>query len=74
MARFLDIPLELLPIVFNFVLKPKHLAALCLVNRAFNTFATPFLYHCVRIFSWHPDAKSKVTSYPQHILASAERA
>jgi len=63
MARLLDIPLELLPTIFDFVPKPSHLAALCLVSKAFNTFATPVLYRCVHIFPWHKDAKLKVTSF-----------
>ncbi|KAI6126784.1 hypothetical protein F5141DRAFT_1186126 [Pisolithus sp. B1] len=57
----MDIPLELLIVIFNFVLKPYHLEALCLVNRAFNRFATPLLYRHIYIFPWHKDSKSKVT-------------
>ncbi|KAL4071711.1 hypothetical protein J3A83DRAFT_4358163 [Scleroderma citrinum] len=44
MAQFLDIPVELLPIIFSFVLKPHYLTVLCLVNKTFNVFATPVLY------------------------------
>ncbi|KAI6041458.1 hypothetical protein EDC04DRAFT_2867106 [Pisolithus marmoratus] len=62
MAELLDIPLELLVVIFAFVLKPHHLAALCLVNKAFNQFATPFLYRHIYIFPWHKDSKSKVLS------------
>ncbi|KAI6122130.1 hypothetical protein EV401DRAFT_2056560 [Pisolithus croceorrhizus] len=57
----MDIPLELV-VIFNFVLKPYHLEALCLVNRAFNRFATPLLYRHIYIFPWHKDSKSKVFS------------
>ncbi|KAI6123361.1 hypothetical protein EV401DRAFT_1857935 [Pisolithus croceorrhizus] len=62
MAQLMNTPLELLIVIFNFVLKPHHLAALCLVNRAFNRFATPLLYRQIYIFPWHKDSKSKVFS------------
>ncbi|KAG6337014.1 hypothetical protein ID866_2074, partial [Astraeus odoratus] len=73
MPRFLDIPLELLAVIFDFVLKPHHLAALCLVSRVFNDFATPILYRRVLIFPWHKNAKSKVTTaccFRCHVITS----
>lgn len=62
MAQLLDIPLELLVDIFNFVLKPHQIAVLCLVNKVFNQFATPFLYRHIYIFPWYKDSKSKVLS------------
>ncbi|KIJ64685.1 hypothetical protein HYDPIDRAFT_153403 [Hydnomerulius pinastri MD-312] len=55
-----DLPLELLPAIFDFVVKPQHISALCLVNKTFNHFATPLLYRRVFIFAWYKEAKSKV--------------
>lgn len=60
MAHFLDLPPELLPIIFGFVLNPEHIFSQCLVSKSFNLFATPLLYRRVSIFAWYKDAKNKV--------------
>lgn len=60
MPRLLDLPLELLVIIFGFVLKSPDIATLCLVNRTFNKFATPILYRRIYIFPWHKNSKAKV--------------
>lgn len=60
MAHFLELPLELLPVIFDFVLSPQHISALCLVNETFNRFATPLLYRRVFIVAWYKEAKAKV--------------
>ncbi|KAH7910379.1 hypothetical protein BJ138DRAFT_1173181 [Hygrophoropsis aurantiaca] len=60
MAQFLDIPLELLPIIFGFILPSRYLANLCLVNRSFHTFASPRLYHQIVIFPWQKEIKLKI--------------
>jgi len=60
MVGFLDIPLELLPVIFDSVVRPQHLASLCLVNKSFNEFAIPSLYQRVYIYAWHKEVKSKV--------------
>ena len=60
MAHFLELPVELLPVIFDFVLRPQHISALCLVNKTFNRFATPLLYRRVFIFAWYKAAKTKV--------------
>ncbi|KIK35261.1 hypothetical protein CY34DRAFT_17141 [Suillus luteus UH-Slu-Lm8-n1] len=57
---FVDIPLELLPIIFDSVVRAQHLAFLCLVNKSFNEFAIPRLYKRVYIYAWHTKAKAKV--------------
>ncbi|KAG2095081.1 hypothetical protein BD769DRAFT_1655447 [Suillus cothurnatus] len=57
---FVDIPLELLPIIFDSVVRAQHLAFLCLVNKSFNEFAIQRLYRRVYIYAWHTEAKSKV--------------
>lgn len=64
MAYFLELPLELLPVVFDFVLRPQHISKLCLVNKTFNKFATPLLYRRVFIFAWYKEAKTKVGLKP----------
>lgn len=60
MAKFSDLPLELLPIILVNLLKPHHLALACLVNKSFHTFAVPWLYNHVSIYSWHREGKIKV--------------
>ncbi|KIK96882.1 hypothetical protein PAXRUDRAFT_137464 [Paxillus rubicundulus Ve08.2h10] len=60
MSQFLELPLELLPVILDSVVKPQHISTLCLVNKSFKDFATPLLYRRVFIFAWHKEAKSKV--------------
>ncbi|KAI9060041.1 hypothetical protein FKP32DRAFT_1613869 [Trametes sanguinea] len=60
LARFQDLPVELLPLVLQHVVRPSHLAALCLVNKSFYTFAVPLLYERVFIYAWHKEGKTKV--------------
>ena len=64
---FLDLPLEILPEIFSHIVKPQHLAYLCLVNNSFRTFAVSKLYERVSIYSWHKEGKSKVY-IPQKLL------
>lgn len=57
---FLDLlPLEILLEIVSHIVKPQHLACLCLVNNSFRTFAVCKLYERVSIFSWHKEAKVK---------------
>lgn len=56
----LSLPLELLPIIFDSVVRAQHLAFLCLVNKSFNEFAISRLYRRIYIYSWHTKAKAKV--------------
>ncbi|EMD36761.1 hypothetical protein CERSUDRAFT_65561 [Gelatoporia subvermispora B] len=72
MAQFQDLPVELLPLVFQHVLRPDHFASLCLVNKTFYEHAVPRLYGRVYIYAWHRDGKTKVlklfetfANYPQ---------
>ncbi|KAF9531062.1 hypothetical protein CPB83DRAFT_849257 [Crepidotus variabilis] len=58
--KFLDLPVDVLPVILHFVVKSSHLASACLVNKEFSTFATPLLYDSVCIYSWHIDGKKKV--------------
>ncbi|OSD01016.1 hypothetical protein PYCCODRAFT_1370033 [Trametes coccinea BRFM310] len=60
LACFQDLPVELLPLVLQHVVRPSHLAALCLVNKSFYTFAVPLLYERVFIYAWHKEGKAKV--------------
>ncbi|KAF8580095.1 hypothetical protein K439DRAFT_1637353 [Ramaria rubella] len=62
MLRFLDLPLELLPVILQNILKPHHLALCCLVNKAFASFSTPQLYRRIFIYAWHKQGKLKVTT------------
>ena len=61
LAQFNDLPLELLPMVVQHLIRPSHLAALCLVNQLFYTFTVPLLYERVFIYAWHREGKAKVS-------------
>ncbi|KAG2076336.1 hypothetical protein BDR04DRAFT_1003897 [Suillus decipiens] len=56
---FVDIHLELLPIIFDSVVRPQHLTFLCLVNKSFNEFAVKRLYRHIYIYAWHTNLKAK---------------
>ena len=60
MACFLDLPVEILPVILSHLHKPHHLASTSLVSTTFHQFATPQLYSRVSIYSWHKDSKVKV--------------
>ncbi|KDQ56764.1 hypothetical protein JAAARDRAFT_36253 [Jaapia argillacea MUCL 33604] len=60
MACFLELPVELLPIIVQFVVKPSHLALVCQTNKVFYRYAIPCLYERVLVFPWHRDGKSRV--------------
>ncbi|KAI0719750.1 hypothetical protein C8T65DRAFT_33830 [Cerioporus squamosus] len=59
-AQFEDKPLELLPVIIQHVVKPSHLAAICLVDHRFYEFTIPLLYERVFIYAWHKEGKAKV--------------
>ena len=61
---FLDLPLELLPVIMQQLVRPSHFAALCLVNRSFYRFAVPYLYERAFIYAWHKEGKAKVGVLP----------
>ena len=61
MTGFLDLPVELLPLILQHIVRPAHIASLCLVNKQFQTFATSQLYERVFIFAWHTDSKTRVS-------------
>jgi len=73
MAKFQDLPQELLPEVFEHVYKPSHLARLCLVSRLFNTYAISRLYATILVYAWHKEVKSKVYLTLFHKNFSFER-
>ena len=60
LAQFTDLPVELLPIVVQHIVRPSHLAAVCLVNQSFHTFTAPLLYERIFIYAWHKEGKAKV--------------
>ncbi|KAH9924988.1 uncharacterized protein BXZ73DRAFT_91166 [Epithele typhae] len=59
-SHFNDLPLELLPLIVQYLLRPSHLAIACRVNRSFYTFSIPLLYERVFIYAWHKEGKAKV--------------
>ncbi|KAN0116626.1 hypothetical protein V8E52_005770 [Russula decolorans] len=60
MARFEDLPLDLLPQILVHLLIPDHLASLCLVSRNFYSFSVPKLYRRIVILPWQKSSKSRV--------------
>jgi len=62
MARFEDLPVELLPQILVHLPIPDHLASLCLVGRTFYSFSVPILYKRIAILPWHKSSKSRVCS------------
>ncbi|KAI0041912.1 hypothetical protein FA95DRAFT_1548149 [Auriscalpium vulgare] len=60
MANFLDVPVELIPLILDHVLKASHLAAICLINHSFYVFAVSRLYSHVSIYPWYHNAKTRV--------------
>jgi hypothetical protein len=61
MARFEDLPLELLPLIVVHLLSPEHLSSLCLVSRTFYHFSVSILYNRIAIFPWHKFSKFRVS-------------
>ncbi|TCD67169.1 hypothetical protein EIP91_000395, partial [Steccherinum ochraceum] len=59
MTTFLDLPLELLPLILQHFLRPSHLALAALVNKDFHSFAIPHLYRKVYIYAWHTNVKTR---------------
>jgi hypothetical protein len=60
MARFEDLPLELLPLLVANIPGPAHLASLCLVNRTFYAFAVSKLYERIFIYAWQQSPITRV--------------
>lgn len=60
LSQLSDLPLELLPIVFQHIPRSQDLVRLCQVSKTFNTFATPFLYQKIYVYPWHKSWKEKV--------------
>lgn len=63
MTQFLDLPLEILPVIFENILKPHHITTICLVNKTFHEFAIPRLYDRASIYSWQREGKTKVITH-----------
>ena len=63
-AKFLDLPLELLPVIFDFIVSPPHLRCLCLVNKSFNEFAIQRLYQRIYCYAWHNNSKVDTVTIP----------
>lgn len=60
MARFLDLPLDVLPLIMQHLVRPSHLAAVCLVSKYFLRYTIPQLYESAYIYAWHKEGKVKV--------------
>ena len=67
MDRFSALPVELLPSILEEIIRPSHLANVCLVNSTFYAFGVQILYRRVFIYSWHKEVKAKVFM-SSHIL------
>lgn len=64
-AEFLDLPLDLLAVIFRHVPGPHDLTVLARVNKAFHSFALPFLYAEITVYQRHNEWKNKVRSRNQ---------
>ncbi|KAJ3829552.1 hypothetical protein EV361DRAFT_791836 [Lentinula raphanica] len=60
MVNFVDLPLDLLPVIIQHLTLPWHLYQLCLVDKNFNRFSTPKLYERISVYSWHKHGKEKI--------------
>jgi hypothetical protein len=60
LAEFTDLPLELLPAIFETIRRPSTLATICLVSRTFYNFTIPLLYERIFIYPWQKEGKRKV--------------
>ncbi|KAF8888870.1 hypothetical protein BD779DRAFT_435746 [Infundibulicybe gibba] len=60
MAKFLDLPLDLLPAILSHLVKPHHLTQACTVNRAFYGYSAPLLYERVFVYAWQKEGKTRV--------------
>ncbi|KZV67676.1 hypothetical protein PENSPDRAFT_611087 [Peniophora sp. CONT] len=60
MALFSDLPVDLLPLILEQILKASHLGQICLVNKVFYEFSVSQLYSRIIIRHWYHDVKSKV--------------
>ena len=65
MARFENLPLDLLPQILVHSLIPDHLASLCLVSRTFYSFSVPKLYRRIAILPWYKSSKSRVCIFSE---------
>ncbi|KAF5371581.1 hypothetical protein D9758_003430 [Tetrapyrgos nigripes] len=60
MTEFIDLPVELLPVILSFIPNPRSLTHTCLVNKVFYQFAVPRLYERISIYSWQKHGKERV--------------
>ncbi|KAL5520814.1 hypothetical protein ACEPAF_2817 [Sanghuangporus sanghuang] len=58
---FVDLPVEVLPLIIQHVLRPSHLVQLCLVNKDFHESTVPVLYERPAIYAWYREAKNRAT-------------
>ncbi|KIO22168.1 hypothetical protein M407DRAFT_28316 [Tulasnella calospora MUT 4182] len=59
-AGFSELPLDLLTVIFQHIPRPHDFTVLARVNKAFHSFAVPFLYSEVRVYQWHNEWKDKI--------------
>jgi hypothetical protein len=62
LADFTDLPLELLPAIFETIRRPSTLATICLVSRTIYNFTIPLLYERIFIYPWQKEGKRKVST------------
>jgi len=71
MASFLDLPVDLLPLILQHLVRPTHIAQVCLVNKDFYTFSVRQLYRRVFIYAWHTNVKIKFVKLFQTLATSS---
>jgi hypothetical protein len=60
MLQFLDLPLDILPLLLSQITLPQHLASIALVNKVFYEYTVPHLYYKIAVYAWYKNAKVKV--------------
>ena len=60
--EFPDLPVDLLPLILQHIVRPQHLAWVCLVNKDFHSFAIVYLYGRIAIYPWFKGGKIRASN------------
>lgn len=60
---FSQLPLDVLPSILCFLLKPSHIASASCVSRSFHYSALPLLYNYIYFYAWQTHVKTKVNGF-----------
>ena len=68
-----NLPVELIPLILQHLIKPQHLALCCRVSKLFHELAMPLLYERAFIYAWYKEGKQRVGAaeiFAQSLLIS----